>query len=239
MRYRLKYNCKFWLRGFPFDRQNCPFIIQMKSDKITTVSLAKAQPPVRYDGPDVVEQFTIQNYTVVTNTNSRRTSFNLTITMVRVYTDQLITAFFPTSLLWILAYLTLFISLDDFSDRIMVSVTALLVLAALLSSINSSLPDTSYFKYIDLWFLWYTTNIFLIASFHICLGVIEDEPKIHPSTASHSHTHRFMIPDKKPKSKRQNINDVAKIIVPVIGFLFNVVYFYLQSIDNSNLLEYN
>ena len=41
------------------------------------------------------------------------------------------------------------------------------------------------------------------------------------------------------KSKRQNINDVAKIIVPVIGFLFNVVYFYLQSIDKSNLLEYN
>ena len=87
--------------------------------------------------------------------------------------------------------------------------------------------------------LWYTTNIFLIASFHICLGVIEDEPKIYPSTASNSDTHRFMIPVKKTTSKRQNINNVAKIIVPVIGFLFNVVYFYLQSIDNSNLLEYN
>ena len=231
MRYRLKYNCKFWLRGFPFDRQNCPFIIQMKSDKITTVSLEKAQPPVRYDGPDVVEQFTIQNYTVVTNTNSRRTSFNLTITMVRVYTDQLITAFFPTSLLWILAYLTLFISLDDFSDRIMVSVTALLVLAALLSSINSSLPDTSYFKYIDLWFLWYTTNIFLITSFHIFLGTIEDEPKVFPSTTSNSHTRGLLI-GKNKASKRSKVNNTAKIVVPITGLLFNSIYFYLQKIDN-------
>ena len=238
-RYRLKYRCKFWLRGFPFDRQNCKFVIQMKSDAITTISLTQANPPVRYDGPDVVEQFKMRNITVMTNTDTRRTSFNLTIIMDRVYTDQLITAFFPSYLLWLLAYMTLFISLDNFTDRIMVSVTALLVLAALLSSINSSLPDTSYFKYIDLWFLWYTTNIFLIASFHICLGVIEDELKVHPSTASHSHTHRFMIPGKKQKSKRQNINDVAKIIVPVIGFLFNIVYFYLQGIDNSNLLEYN
>ena len=37
-RYRLKYKCSFYLKGFPFDRQSCPFVMQMKSDKITTIS---------------------------------------------------------------------------------------------------------------------------------------------------------------------------------------------------------
>ena len=234
-RYKLTYRCSFFLRTFPFDQQSCPFMLQMKSDKITTISFTKFTPPVLYVGSKVVGQFRIKNITVSTKTDFRRTGFNLTLMMERVYTDQLITAFFPTALLWILAYGTLFITLDDFSDRIMVSVTALLVLAALLSSINSSLPDTSYFKYIDLWFMFYTTKIFLITVFHIYLGTIEDSPNlIMPSTASDSHTRMNMGTRTKTKrrSKKVQVNNVAKLIVPIIWILFNAIYFYLQTIDN-------
>ena len=228
-RYRLKYKCSFYLKGFPFDRQSCPFVMQMKSDKITTISFTKADPPWRYDGPEVLGQFEIENITVTTNTDSRRTNFNLTIMMERVYTDQLITAFFPTTLLWFLAYFTLFIAIEDFTDRIMVSVTALLVLAALLSSINSSLPDTSYFKYIDLWFLFYTADIFLITVFHIFLGTLEDTQKVIPSTASQAHIRSIgRVSEKRKCSKRKKINKIGKIIVPIIWIAFNAIYFYLQ-----------
>ena len=146
--------------------------------------------------------------------------------------ELLITTFFPTSLLWLLAYLTLYITVDDFNDRIMVSVTALLVLAALLSSINGSLPDTSYFKYIDLWFLWYTTIIFCITAFHIFVDTIEHTSQIVPSSQSKLFTQREKIDSKQIKpSKRVAMNNRAKKIVPVIWLIFNLVYFFLQIIQ--------
>ena len=88
-----------------------------------------------------------------------------------MYTDQLISTFFPTILLWMLAYFTIFIKPENFNERMMVSVTVLLVLAALLAPIRSEIPPTSYFKYIDLWFLWYSTYIFSISLFHIMFHV--------------------------------------------------------------------
>ena len=69
--------------------------------------------------------------------------------------------------LWLLSYSTLFIKLNDFNDRFIGTVTALLVMTSLLGSINMTLPRTSYFKFIDLWFLWYIANIFSIITFHI------------------------------------------------------------------------
>ena len=92
-----------------------------------------------------------------------------TLTLQRMYQHQIMVTFIPTVLLWLLSYLTLYIKLDAFNERIMVSITVLLVLAAMLGFINYDLPKTSYFKYINFWFLWYITNIFLITIFHIII----------------------------------------------------------------------
>ena len=66
-------------------------------------------------------------------------------------------------------YFTLFINVQNFSDRFMGAVTSLLDLAALLSTLTDALPRTSYFKYVDTWFMWYIMNIFLIIVYHVFL----------------------------------------------------------------------
>ena len=231
-RYRIKYTCTFTLKYFPFDRQNCTFTMKMKSDKYTTVSLVEGDRAVYYDGPEMVKQFQIEKITSSTALDSNQTTFNFTIIMQRLFTDQLITTFFPTCLLWLLAYFTLFITVDDFNDRIMVAVTALLVLAALLSSINGSLPDTSYFKYIDLWFLWYTTNIFLITAFHIVLDQIDSSSgsssMVISSSAARVDQGKAIIIEKDNGCKKTKINKSAAKIFPAMTIIFNVVYFGLQ-----------
>ena len=88
---------------------------------------------------------------------------------------QILATFFPTFLLWLLTYATLYIDVDDFDNRFQGSVTAMLVLAALLNSITNSLPRTSYLKLIDLWFFWHTIAIFSVIMFHILLA------KVHKS----------------------------------------------------------
>ena len=142
-----------------------------------------------------------------------------------MYTDQLIGTFFPTILLWFLAYFTIFIRVDDFNERIMVSVTILLVLAALLTSIKDRIPSTSYFKYIDLWFLWYTAFIFSITLFHIFLHEI---PRNMKKNKIFIGGQTIVSQQEEEKPRKDTINDAAKRWVPIPFILFNIIYFILQ-----------
>eukprot|EP00090_Calanus_glacialis_P017620 TRINITY_DN27390_c0_g1_i1.p1 TRINITY_DN27390_c0_g1~~TRINITY_DN27390_c0_g1_i1.p1 ORF type:complete len:103 (+),score=19.07 TRINITY_DN27390_c0_g1_i1:135-443(+) len=57
------------------------------------------------------------------------------------------------------------------------ALTSLLVLAALLSSINSSLPQTAYFKHIDFWFFFFIINIVLFIFVHIIVDLFLNQEK--------------------------------------------------------------
>ena len=232
-RYRLLYKCVFNLRDFPFDTQTCTFVMRMDSDKFSAVALTKDQPSISYVGPKIVKEFKVDEVMTYTGMTEKNTYFNFTITLNRVYTDQLIATFFPTILLWFLAYFTLFIKVDDFNERIMVAVTVLLVLAALLSSIKNQIPSTSYFKYIDLWFLWYTTFIFSITIFHIVLHEICERPVKNKVSVGGKvvKVEAYDVQEVykgNEKSRKAVINDIAKKLLLVPFLLFNLIYLLVQ-----------
>ena len=64
----------------------------------------------------------------------------------------MVTIFIPTTLINIISFATFSFKWFDFQNRIMVSLTSLLVLSTLFSQVSSNLPQTSYFKLIDIWF---------------------------------------------------------------------------------------
>ena len=145
--------------------------MKIRRDKLSAVALKENKifdhaSAVTYVGPHNAKEFLVDNVFAQTGISGKYAYFNFTLKLERMYTDQVIETFFPTILLWTLAYFTLFIKSNDFNERIMVSVTVLLVLAALLAPIKNTIPSTSYFKFIDLWLLWYTIYIFSIAIFH-------------------------------------------------------------------------
>ena len=235
-RYRLLYKCIFSLRHFPFDTQTCTFIMKMESDKSSTVAFEKDGKSIAYVGPNIVKEFEIGQVRALTSMSETNTYLNFTINLNRIYSDQLIATFFPTMLLWLLAYFTLFIKVENFNERIMVSVTVLLVLAALLSSIKQQIPSTSYFKYTDLWFLWYSTFIFSITIFHIILN----------NTSKKITKKKFFVGAKQVKigvfrakgfnelcqvdenAKQDVINDAAKKLLLVPFLFFNLIYTLLH-----------
>ena len=118
----------------------------------------------------------------------------------RLYGDQLSSTFFQTFILWLLAYLTLFIPVRNLNEWFMGSVTALLVLAALLGTLEENLPKSSQMKLIDMWFLWYIINIFFIIIFHV---VIEN------------------LTTKSGKT----LNRMFFYILPAVSVIFNIGYF--------------
>ena len=127
----------------------------------------------------------------------------MNIHMNRIYNDQLINTFIPTILLWLLSYSTFFIKLEDFNVRFIGTVTALLVMTSLLGSINMTLPRTSYFKYIDLWFLWYIANIFSIIICHIVLDYNRKDERDNKSHQQFENSTTKVFPIKLSIGKRK------------------------------------
>ena len=126
----------------------------------------------------------------------------------RLYVDQLTSTFFQTFILWLLAYLTLFIPVGNLNERFMGSVTALLVLASLLGTMEDNLPKSNQTKCIDIWFLCYIINIFLIIIFHVILENLSSK-------------------------SRKKVNRIFSYIFPAITFVFNVGYFSVSMIQES------
>jgi hypothetical protein len=204
--------------------------MKMKSDKFNSVVFEKDKKSgngsaVIYVGPENAKEFQIGKVLSFTGITEHYTHFNFTIKLDRMYADQLIETFFPTILLWMLSYFTLFIKLDDFNERIMVSVTVLLVFAALLTPIKGKIPTTSYFKFIDLWFLWYITYMFSIILFHILLhgsSTMIERNRVSIGT-------KIVNVCKRDENPRKHmINEITQTLLLIPFILFNCIYFTLQ-----------
>ena len=160
-RMKVKYNCLFNVRNFPFDVNNCSFIMKINERKAGLIRFVD-EDDIAYDGPQIVESFTLGEMTRNIVNTDKVTKFTFVIPLHRVFTNQLINTFLPTIILWLFGYATLFIDLDNPSDRFMGSGTALLVIATLISMITGALPKTSYLKLIDIWLIWHFVFVFLM-----------------------------------------------------------------------------
>ena len=176
-RLKMKYRCRFDFLHFPFDNQTCDCIMKINITKNSRLHFVENNPAILHNGPLLLNEFEVETFKTSTKHTNMETTFIFMLQFQRLYFHQLISTFFQTCCLSLLAYLTMFINVANFSDRFMGSVTALLVLAALLASISNDLPKTSYFKYIDIWFLWNITNIFLISAFHVALDQVLQQNK--------------------------------------------------------------
>ena len=91
-RMKTTYDCTFDVTNFPFDGQNCSFIMKLKRQKITPIQFATHRDPV-YEGPEIVGQFSIGKIYSETNNTGKSTRYTINIPMQRKFTNQLINTF--------------------------------------------------------------------------------------------------------------------------------------------------
>ena len=109
------------------------------------------------------------------------------------------------------------------------SVTSLLVLASLLNSMQSKLPKTAYFKYVDLWFLWYIVNSIIIIGAHVLIANLPDSELNDLTLLAWRDKHVEIVEDNT--RIRKNANRVAKILFPLLTVPFNIIYFMIYRIN--------
>jgi hypothetical protein len=240
-RIRIKTTCNFRFTKFPFDNQECQFVMYIKHFPLRNVELIGTPNAVQYIGGTVIGQFQINmipTSILDENRDNRELhhAFSFTIELARDSGDGLKMIIFPSLVLWLLAFLTLRIDVEDLTNRNRTSVTALLVLVTLFGAISNKddFPQTSGFKYIDVWFLWYLICTFLIICHHVILSnivVIENEDsaitRVQPIQCRDETN--FEKLSKSNARKKELVNKIVNIFFLLAMIIFNSVYFSIAT----------
>ena len=203
-RFYAEYHCTFNLRFFPFDEQICK--MEFKARTVTRQYLELLPGRLLYKGPEILVEFVVSNVTMqMGRQNVTRSEIQIIINLARQYTYHLSQSFFQSWLLGFLAYLTFWIDIQDFTDRFMGSLTALLVLASLMSTLTESLPKTSYFKVSNSIekSKYFNGNFFVkVIDFWLLFWLISTSANI----AVHILVDRFHQSEQKQKNLLKNVN---------------------------------
>ena len=231
-RMKIKYGCTFDVTRFPFDSEKCSLTMKMKQQRARRITFM-GNGNVFYTGEAIIDQFEIGKMSsIVTNVNDS-TRLDIIIPMTRLPTNQFLNTFFPTVILWLFGYSTLFIEPTElgFANRFMGAGTALLVIATLINAVKSDLPKTSYMKFIDIWFLWHVGSVFGIIIYHIVLDRIRSilEERTEPG----NDVTPFEKDDGESLRKQgikliKNINKAMIYVFPILTGSFYIVYFCLK-----------
>jgi len=145
----------------------------------------------------------------------------------RLYNFHIASTFMPTSCILVIAEITLFISDHYFDSKIMVVLTAMLVLYTLYQSISLNLPSTSYLKMVDIWLLFGLAMLSIVFVLEVAMEILHSDHDNHiignifPTQEKNSKLSKTQIWRKKLKTKLKRFINVS---VPVITLLFSGIY---------------
>ncbi|CAL4139665.1 unnamed protein product, partial [Meganyctiphanes norvegica] len=161
--------CQFDLAEYPFDSQLCILSLVLQGVTKDYVSLQKEQGSdgVKFQGPTRLLEYEFQNLTLEENLSFNNYSLvKINMHLKNLYVYYIVNTYIPTFLLVSIAALTFFFPIEDFNDRIMVSLTTLMVEAAFFTQVSIGIPTTSYLKLIDIWFVFCIVIVFTMMLVH-------------------------------------------------------------------------
>ena len=146
--------CRFNLRKYPFADQKCElYLIPEAGQRRVNFQKypgARENGSIQFLGRDDVGEFQVKE------TLSKEFWLNTTVALVIEFSPHygyhLLNSFLTSLLILLISFATFFFRIDDFNERIMVSLTALLVLTALFTQANSASVNTPYLKLVDIWY---------------------------------------------------------------------------------------
>ena len=218
---------------FPFDEQRCVLIMKINQRRCKKIRFIE-KISAFYSGEAIIDQFLIGKIHSETTYSNQSTKLKVIIKMDRIPTNQLITAFFPTVILWMFGYSTLLIDPTEsgFANRFAGSGTALLVIATLITAVKSDLPKTAYVKFIDIWFSWHVLAVFLVIFCHIFLDRARKHLKncnrFQGDIVLNHQTDYVDSIDENPAKIIKNINKALAVLFATLNASFYIVYFYLK-----------
>ncbi|XP_063888524.1 uncharacterized protein LOC135115557 [Scylla paramamosain] len=171
IQYQFTFSCSFDFVFFPFDIQKCwmkvrlrdtsgcrplwdtnqgRVMVMSKGSTLSMYNISKARYEITDDGRYVIVH----------------------LLFTRKFESYVMTTFLPCIILCLLAHTTLtHFKIENFNDRIMVTLSLLIVLASLFSQLSSTLPNSPSAKLVDYFFLYCIGRVGLIFLLHTFIEV--------------------------------------------------------------------
>jgi len=198
--YFINFACDFNLAMYPFDSNVCNMDFEVSGVNKDYVELlidtVYGGKGAEYGGNTDLLEYTVGDVTVDNLSNSTETFGFLSAHIVfqRKWIYHLITIFLQSVLLLAVAYLTFYFRLNNFQDRIMISITCMLIISTIQSSIDKMVPKTSYFKMVDVFLIYSFNIVIVIMAIHtymdMCIhrdettGMVVDKERSRPTSVT-------------------------------------------------------
>ncbi|KAK4291768.1 hypothetical protein Pmani_035423 [Petrolisthes manimaculis] len=241
--YWVRVSCQMDLQDYPFDSQLCTFNMRLQAFTRDLVAIMTPGTSVEYLGTRNLREYELRSVEMVQQDWKNHSGQEIRFRLENLSGFYVSSTYVPTFLMVIICYCTLFFEIEDFQDRIMVSLTALLVLATLFTQITETTPTTSYLKLLDAWFvacILVNFSIVILLVVINCHRIREKEapdvqvvmPLSHFTPGRKKHPGGFFPAPAPAPSRCRKINRVSQIIVPVILLILVLAYIGLTLRQN-------
>ncbi|XP_050719983.1 uncharacterized protein LOC127000366 isoform X2 [Eriocheir sinensis] len=164
----VEFPCQLRLSRYPFGRYMCNLTFSPAGGPWRIPADGSCQD-IKYQNDKDLLDFCLEKISI----QEHYLNFHKMITFVLHLAAQpdyhITNSFFPSSLIFLICYLSLFFPLECFNERIMVTLTALLVLVTLFSQAMNTNVRTPYYKLID---VWYVVLIFLSFAVVVAIALV-------------------------------------------------------------------
>ena len=250
-RFRVDYECIFDLLKYPFDEQSCDIILKFRSLGNKKIEFRMTNDTITFKKSIRAGQLQVTNTTSNISSSCSldpkasnpceplekyvkvtKDAVLFTIHLKRAPLHHIKNIFLPCMGLWLIAYLTTLLRVNDFTNRNRISVTVLLALVTLFGATASTdeYPETTYLKYIDVWFLFYLANLLLVIIHHIAMEMLWHDPNKVVLANNGGVGDMYEGEARKEKRNKQlYLKKISTIFFPVTMTIFNVVYFIITT----------
>ncbi|XP_047498550.1 acetylcholine-gated chloride channel subunit acc-1-like [Penaeus chinensis] len=204
-KYTITWTCTFNFFYYPFNTDYCYMVFRFKRNTNTYVSLQKYGRGILYQESTLTEYSVGRMHVESYISQEPYSGLRVVVQLKHLYASQILTIFIPTTVINLISYATFFFKWYDFNNCVMVSLTTLLVLMTLFSQVSDSLPKTSYFKLVDIWFF---TSILFTFIIIVCHTVVEYHHKYDHEMEAEERERLFLrmnfINEKEEDKRKQH-----------------------------------
>lgn len=162
MKLRFSSPCNLQLSKYPFGEYECNVTFSLgyngQMKWVNKQDENKHHYRLEYQGSNDLFDFHLRYVTVNTDIDK----LTLTLHLSGNPSYHVINSFSPSCLMFVICYSTLYFPLSDFNERIMASLTSLLVLVGLFAQASNTYVKTPYIKILDLWYVLLIGLCFLV-----------------------------------------------------------------------------
>ncbi|XP_053647998.2 uncharacterized protein [Cherax quadricarinatus] len=155
-------SCQFDLISFPFDTQTCKLGVVLLGLTKDYITLVPEGPGITYVGKRKLLQYYLKDEAMLPHDEANYSGQVVKLTFQNLSTFYITSTYVPTFIIVVIGYLVFYFPVDDFNERIMVALTALLVEAAFFTQTSSNIPQTAYLKLVDIWYVYCIISLFLV-----------------------------------------------------------------------------